>query len=233
MTARTLIRSVLRILQVIDSGETIDDEAQETEAFEALNSLIASVSGSRWMIHEIVSGSHTLVSGTGQYTIGSGGNIDVARPIKINKAWVRDSNNFDHPVKVITQDKYGSIRDKTTQGRPFQLYYDPEYALGKINLYYVPSSAEVLHFDSWKPLSQIAAVGDTLALPLEYERFLKYQLATDLVPEYAKRMPEEVVFALRESRQAIKQVNIQPVPLLRVDNALSQRNNYYDINSDQ
>lgn len=231
MTARNLIKSVLRILQVIDFGDDVDGEDRETEAFLALNSLIASVSGSRWMVYEIVSGSHTLVSGTGQYTIGSSGDINILRPIKITKAWIRDSSDFDHPVNIITQDKYGSISDKTTQGRPFQLYYDPEYTLGKINLYYVPDDTETLHFDSWKPLPQITAVTDDLALPLEYERFLKYQLALDIAPEYEQKVSEEVVFALKEAKTSIKQMNVQPVPLMKVDNALTGRGGRYDINS--
>ncbi|MCK5601085.1 hypothetical protein KAR91_04395 [Candidatus Pacearchaeota archaeon] len=231
MTARELIKASLRICQVIGHGESVDGESEETDSFTALNSLIASLSTKRLMIHEIVSETHTLVASTTTYTIGSGGDIDTLRPARIVDAFIRDSLNVDHSIEIIGQERYNDISVKSSEGRPHLLFYDTEYPLGKINLYFTPDAAETLHFDSWKPLSQIAAVTDSFVLPLEYERFLKTQVAIDIAPEFGMKLDQRIYEIRDEARDGIKSLNTEPVPLVKLDNALINKGRGYNINN--
>ncbi|MCK5608073.1 hypothetical protein KAR91_39700, partial [Candidatus Pacearchaeota archaeon] len=130
-------------------------------------------------------------------------------------------------------EEYARISAKTTQGRPDRLYYNPAYSLGKIYLYLTPDTAEDLHMDLIVPLSEISAVGDTVDLPSEYKRMLIYNLALDIAPEADIEDWPELVRIANESKRFVKRLNIQPVPLMRMDNALNGRGRRYNIDSDE
>jgi hypothetical protein len=233
MTAADIIKRSLRIAQVISQGDDPSGTDQETDAFTVLNSMIASWSAERLMIPHLVTDTLTLTIGDGEYTFGTGGDINSARPNRIEEAFVRDSQGNDFEVDIIHVSKYNDIGLKTTQGRPYYLYYIAEYPLAKIKLIYVPDAAETLHLDSWKPLSQIAAVGDTISLPGEYQRALEYNLAVNIAPEYAQELPQSVYTLANQTTRTIKNLNAIPVAEVKVDNVLLVgRRNGYNINSD-
>ena len=234
MTAADIIKRSLRIAQVISQGDDPSGTDQETDAFAVLNSMIASWSAERLMVPYLVTDSVTLTIGDGEYTYGTGGDINSARPNRIEQAYVRDSNNNDFPVEIVHVSKYNDVGIKTTQGRPYYLYYIAEYPLAKIKLIYVPDAAETLFLDSWKPLTQIATVATTINLPGEYQRALEYSLAVNIAPEYAQELPQSVYTLANQTMRTIKSLNAIPVAESKVDDALlsTGRRNSYNIFSD-
>ena len=234
MTAADIIKRALRIAQVISQGDEPSGTDKETDAFSVLNSMIASWSAERLMVPYLVTDTLTLTPGDGEYTFGTGGDINSARPMRIEQAFVRDAQNNDFPVDVVHVSKYNDVSLKTTQGRPYYLYYIAEYPLAKIKLIYVPDAAETLVLDSWKPLSQISAVADTISLPGEYQRALEYNLAVNIAPEYAQELPQSVYTLANQTMRTIKSLNAIPVAESKVDNALlfTGRGSSYNINSD-
>lgn len=234
MTAADIIKRALRIAQVIGQGDDPSGTDQETDAFTVLNSMIASWSAERLMIPYLVTDSLTLSIGDGEYTYGTGGDINSARPNRIEEAYVRDSEGNDFPVDIIHVSKYNDVGLKSTQGRPYYLYYIAEYPLAKIKLIYVPDAAETLYLDSWKPLTQIATVATTINLPGEYQRALEYNLAVNIAPEYAQELPQSVYTLANQTMRTIKSLNAIPVAESKVDGALlfTSRRNAYNIYSD-
>ena len=79
MTAADIIKRALRIAQVISQGDDPSGTDQETDAFTVLNSMIASWSAERLMIPYLVTDTLTLTIGDGEYTYGTGGDINSAR----------------------------------------------------------------------------------------------------------------------------------------------------------
>ena len=234
MTAADIIKRALRIAQVISQGDDPSGTDKETDALPVLNSMIASWSAERLTVPYLVTDTLTLTPSDGEYTFGTGGDINSARPNRIEEAFIRDANNIDYPVKIVHVSKYNDVEDKTTEGRPYYLYYIAEYPLAKIKLIYVPDAAETLVLDSWKPLTQIATVATTINLPGEYRRALEYNLAVDLAPEYAQELSQSVYTEANQSKKIIKKLNAVPVAERKVDNALlfNGRRNSYNINSD-
>ena len=233
MIARDIIKRALRIAQVISQGDDPTGTNQETDALAVLNSLIASWSAERLIVPYLTTDTLTLTAGDGEYTFGTGGDIDSARPNRIEEAFVRDSNNNDFPVEVIHVSEYNDVGLKTTQGRPYYLYYIAEYPLAKIKLIYVPNAAETLSLDSWKPLSSISAASATISLPGEYQRALEYNLAVDLGVEYAQKLSDAVYMRAEQTKKIIKNLNAIPAAKSKVDNALLIGNrNGYNIFSD-
>lgn len=233
-TAKELIRQSLLTVEAIGYGDTLSDTDQRlVDGLESLNNLISSLNAEGLMIPSITKVSHTLVAGTNNYTIGTGADIDTTRPMSIRSAFIRDSNNYDHYVEIKAIERYAKIASKTTQGRPAHLYYNPAYSLGKIYLYMTPDTAEDLHMDLIVPLAEISAVGDTVDLPREYKRMLIYNLSIDIAPQFDIEDMSIIVRSANESKRVVKRLNIQPVPIMRVDNALTGRGRRYNIDSDE
>ena len=233
-TAKALIRKALLKVEAVGYSDVLaDDDQRIVDGLEDLNNLISSLNAEGLMIPSVTKISHTLVAGTNNYTIGTGADINTTRPMSIGSAFIRDSNNYDHHVDIRAIEEYARISVKTTQGRPYRLYYNPAYSLGKIYLYLTPDTAEDLHMDLIVPLSEISAVGDTVDLPREYKRMLIYNLALDIAPEADIEDWPELVRIANESKRFVKRLNIQPVTLMRMDNALSGRGRRYNIDSDE
>ena len=65
-----------------------------------LNAMLESWSLERLMINAITQGSLALTSGLGTYTIGSGGQFNMARPTKIVKAFIRAAIKAGYEVAI-------------------------------------------------------------------------------------------------------------------------------------
>ena len=117
--------------------------ADATDALAAFNGMLDSWSGEGLASYANQTISHTLVVNDSDYTIGSGGNISATRPDNIIQAWIRDSDNQDFPVEIVNQDQWNQIVTKgSTSQLPNVLFYDPQYPLGIINIFPVPSAAQ-------------------------------------------------------------------------------------------
>ncbi len=157
---------------------------------------------------------------TGNIEVGSDSVVNTRRPLMIVSAFVRDSSGNDYPCYPSTRERYNIQTDKdttTTLGSEItQLYYDRTYPAGEIYIYKVPSvSTFTMYVDMWQPFQQItsATIDTEINLSGEYIRALKWNLATELAPDYGKNVPE-VVFAKGESTLVtIKRINTrQPKP---------------------
>lgn len=209
MLVSAVLNASARKLAVIASGETLST-AEYADALIALQGMLRSWAAEKINVFSSVRETHTLVAGTASYTWGSGGNINTARPNQVLSAYVTDSSGTSHGVEIIGSSKYNAISIKTTQDRPYMLYPVYNYPLATIYLYPVPSSAETLNLESIKPFtetSSFSAISDTLALPLNYEEAVIYNLAVRLAPEFGVIAPAEVVAIARSSYDRLMILN--------------------------
>ena len=200
-----VIASSLRIIGSASLGETIG-AAKLANGLSAMNQMLGGWSAQPNSLYFVTEDTHTLVASTGSYTIGSGGDIDTTRPIKILNAFVRDSTS-DYSLELIDRAKYDSIVAKGSTGFPQYLYYEPSMPTGTIYLYPEPSSAYELHIKSLKPFSSSYAATDTFALPPGYEEAIKFNLAIRLAPEYGRAVTQEVVALAVSTLNFIKTQN--------------------------
>lgn len=230
-TALQIIKGAYRKLTAIDSEDESASftDAMRDDGLEALKMFIGSL-GEGQTVFYTVSQSHTLTSGDGEYTIGSGGDIDTVWPSLIASAQI-SVDSIDYPLRIAGEDEYNRIPVKTTQGIPYLLYYKAAYPLGIIYLYYVPSSAYTLKLNSYKQLTEPTALSATLDFPRPYDRMLVYNLAIELSPELGLSVPPAVAVKAEQSLEQIERENaarmVSPV-VLDCPGILPQR---YNINS--
>jgi len=209
-TPSTMIVRSLQLIGEKGIGETLT-AAEETAYLAVLNSMMESWSLERLMVYHILDEVFTLTAGDGSYTIGTGGDFNTTRPLKIEGAVIRDTDDADSGVEILGADAWRRIVLKTSTGNsyPSYLYYDAQYtsARGVINLWPEPQAGLRLVISSWKQLQTFALISTTLALPPGYERAIIYNLAIELAGGMIEPAPSVVKIA-RESKGAIKRVNV-------------------------
>jgi hypothetical protein len=153
-TVSDLIKGSMRLIGVIAAGET-PSSSESADALSSLNDMLESWSNDGFLIYHRVIENLTLVASTASYTIGSSGAFNTTRPIRIIDALVKESGSDDEvPIRIYNQDEWVQISDKTlTSILPQGIYYDPNFALGLIYVWPVPSANGTLILYSDKPLT--------------------------------------------------------------------------------
>jgi len=213
VTAQTIIDGAFLLIQ-ISAPQTAD----RTAGLIVLNDMLGTWGADGLLVPYMTVENFALIASQQTYTIGSGGDFDTVRPIKIENAYIRDSSNNDYPVEVLMSKKeWNEISLKSTEARPERLYYDPQYPLGKIYFDFTPDAAETLYVDTWKSLTELAATSTSVDLPDMYKRALKYNLAVDLAPIYGRELMPAVISGATESRSVIANINVTQTSEMKID----------------
>ena len=222
-TAREHIRRTLQLIGVVGQGEDVS-AAEANDALAALNDMLGT-----WSIMGAVFAEtreeFALTPGTASYTIGTGGDFDTERPIRIVKAFI-DRGNISYPLQVLDQVAYADLSFKDQTGLPCDLYYDAGFPLGNIVLNPVPNSSDTLNIYSEKPLTGPATLDTVLSFPPGYSRGFRFNLAVDVAPEYGIPVSAEVQRGAASSLRAIKKsVRMNDDNRLRASNTLIRMGN--------
>jgi hypothetical protein len=214
-------------------GIATPTSAQNTSALTSLNNMI-SLMGADFMPPYITRYSHALTIADAEYTIGSGGNFDTTRPLKIETAFLRDSSSYDHYLKIISSKDYNRLYNKSLTAAPEYLYYQPEYSLGKIILDSAPEQAYDLHLDMWVNFTEFAALDTAFSLPNEYKAFLVYNLAISLAEDWDRNVSKTLYAMAQESKNIVERLNasVRQTPIARFDIPVPIAVGGYNIETD-
>ncbi len=212
MTAQDIINSALRLIGAIAQGETPSSD-DALNGLVALNIMLDNWSAKRLLTPALTKESWSVAPPAPSfYAIGPGAaNFNTTKPEMVLDAYIRDANNSDVPLEIITLEEYDRISDKATAtGAPMKLFYDPQTAqntLGAISLYPWPGSAYTLILETLKNFTEFAALTDAFSFPAAYARAMKYNLAIELAPEYGASVAPEVLAIAKDSYQTIRNLN--------------------------
>lgn len=227
----------MRLATVARKGEALDND-EAADGLVSLNAMLDSWQIERLFVYQIAQGSYTWPASTTSRTIGSSGNFTDQRPVRIDSAFVMDSNSQWYPLNVLqARTEYDAIISKTTSGTlPRYLFMDPAYPLGVIYLYPVPSVQVTLKLNTWQTLQSFAALTTNLALPPGYQRAIEYSLAEEFGPEFGVAIPSKVEQIARQARAAIQNLNM-PSMVAQLDYGVSSlgqldRRGRYNVYSD-
>jgi hypothetical protein len=209
VTVSDIIRRSLRSIGAIAGGET-PSATEEADALQVLNAMLDSWNTESLAVYALRDETLTL-TGAASYTIGMGGALNTARPVKIESAYVRLSDN-DYHAKLASAEAWYRLAAKTTTGSVAEwLYYEPSYPLGTLYLYPQPT-AGVLHLVTRVPLAAYAA-SDSLALPPGYQDAITYHLALRLAIEFSRPVTPELAALARAAKDNIQRGNFR-VPVM-------------------
>lgn len=200
-TARGIITKAMQKIGALVKNEPPSSD-ESSDALSSLNMLMSSYSNNSMLVYARAWETFSIISGDGEYTIGTGGDLSTTRPTFIVEAYVRDGST-DYPLSFITDEVYNEkITQKNTQGIPVYYNYDNNNPLAKIRLYPVPSKPYNLFLLSEKPLTQFS-LDDEIILPSGWERFLVYALALELSSEYGQQVDTANYEIYKEAKKMI------------------------------
>lgn len=204
-TVRQLIEGSLRLIEEVGEGQSMTAQ-QGADGLFALIAMLDSWSIQPGMIFTETQEDLTLTANDGEYTIGTGGDLNTTRPSKIMNASIV-SGNLIYPLELFSREQWASLGDLSISRIPEALYFDGNYPLATVRLYPKPSAAYTLRLFSQKPLTNFSALADSIAMPAGYERAMRYNLAVEFAPEFGKTASSTVKDIAFESKNAIESQN--------------------------
>lgn len=211
-TVNNLIKRTLRKLGVYQTGEDIPPE-DFTDCLEELNAMLDTWSNNSLIAPTKTRISKALTIGQASYTIGTGGDLTVARPSRIEHAFVRDSAGNDFSLNEIGLGQYNDIQLKTLTGMPFDYYFENTTPLAKVYLSPVPDLSYTLYMDAWYQFTRYVA-NDSVTLPLGYEDAIVYNLAVRVAPDFGKIVAPHVERLAETTLNRLKDVNALDIPVI-------------------
>ena len=109
------------------------------------------------------------------------------RILKINNAWLRDTNDIDIPIGVISREEYSTLSNKYESGRVNQVYFDPKVSTTKMNVWPVPNDSntdERLYLYATRLYEDFDAASDNPDFPQEWYMPLAWNLGVSIAPKY-------------------------------------------------
>lgn len=208
ITARDMIKDALLEIRVLGVGQSVNVEVEQ-RAFRKLNRMLELMSLDANKIYVDTEESETLTSGTSRYTVGSGGDFNTNRPLEIrDDAFIRDTGGIDHPIRVLSQDKYRKVPSKTDSARPRFMTYTPEFPLGKISLKPEPNdSTDVLHYRASVLLDSFATLTTSVNFAPGYEEAIILALAIAISSQNGKSVTQELAATAATAWETIERPN--------------------------
>lgn len=234
-TVRDLINLSLKEAGVLGIGQTAHAE-DVNDAFVLLNNMIGQWQARRWLVYSLKDSSITA-NGSISYTIGPGGDFNMARPDKIQSAFIRQplipSNNpVDFPLtQIFSREGYSQIATKQLKSFPKYFFYDNSWPRGNLFVWPVPTSIYDIHITTKADLQVFTNLSDTINLPPEYFEALHYNLAVRLRPMYQLPPEPSITQLAKVSLNTVRNANAQ-VQSLDIPQALTS-GGHYNVYSDQ
>ena len=237
-TVRDIVTDALREIGVLAAGETPTAE-DASGGLSTLNDLIDQWAAERLAIYTLTRTTWTIVSGTQNYTVGTGGTVNIVRPVYIDHVHFVDTSpdpDIEYQLTPLTDDAWSRVPIKTlTSPYPTCWYYNPTFPLGTLSLWPVPTSATLLGA-AYAPqaVAEFTSLDTAVALPPGYRRMLVKNVAVCLCSGYERDPRPDLKEDAVESMAVVKRSNKRLMDMQIEGGALGQgqgRKYTYNINT--
>jgi len=212
-SALEIITRAMKTAGVLGNNET-PSSSEASDGLIALNDLMDSWNTDRTYVYSVQQNNFPVVNGQAAYTIGTGGDFSMIRPVKLDNVFIR-INSVDYPLKEINNQDYDSIAVKANGSFPEYFYYDAAFPLGTIYIYGVPTQGDI-YIDTWTQIQQFSDLATNYTFPPGYYRAIRYNLAKEIAPEHGTSLTQEAVQIAIESQANIKDRNL-PWPVMKTE----------------
>jgi hypothetical protein len=223
-----LLTAVLKRINVVQGGQVATGDDLR-DGFDFANLWLDSMANERLMIPFITRTAFTLTTSKGTptnpYTVGLGGDINIAKPVFFEKLNYIDNSVTpanEIPIFMLTDQAYQGLVQKTlTSTYPIYGYYSPTYASGLGSLYVNPiPTSSTLTGVLYSPFAvqQFTSLTQTIVVPPGYKFFLQENLALFFSSTFRENLPADpgLVESARATKRNIKAMNL-PMSDLAID----------------
>lgn len=217
-TALDLISSALRLINVMAAGEQTPID-MANDSLLVLNDMIDSWNADRLAIYTVQSTDFPFVLGQQTYTLGTGGNFNLARPPKIEGMSTIQLTNPSTPVEIpialyTWEEWQNQVPVKNVSGSiPLICYDDQAFPNRNLNFWPIPfdqPNSVRIYYWAALPAQMLAAA---VSFPPGYRQAFRYNLAALLAAEFAQPVPAVVAEIAVDSLARVKAMNMPELVL--------------------
>ena len=219
-TLADVLTSAGKALKYIGRTQTMSAQ-DANDASAAFNSMLDSWTTEQLLSFVVLERSFTLIVGQASYTIGTSGTPDInaTRPTDIVQAYVQDTTFNNFLMNIKTRDWWNQIGNRgstITSQIPTDLFYDPQYPNGVINIFPTPLLAYTVFYDSTQNQVDPSALTQTITMPPGYIRAYVLNTALEMMAYgFPCLLDDKELANLRataaEAKGNIKRMNIKDV----------------------
>lgn len=220
-TALTIIEDALGLTNAVSVDQQLTTD-EVSDSLRALNDLLEIFSTRNLAVYGSANQTFNTVANQSVYTIGTGGNWNTTRPVRIVEPGYSVVSGSTFALTSMTQEEYNLIAVKTqTQAYPDRYLYVNDFPLGLITLWPVPSAITPVTLSIDRVLTAISSAGAALSFPPGYAMVFKYKLAIMLAPMFGKKVANypDIVATANQSFADICRAN-QTLKIMSYDPAL-------------
>lgn len=224
-TFRDLATRSLRLLGLLGPGE-VPDAGQAAIALETLNDWIDQGKADRPRIYTVARTTATLTPSAASFTVGDGGDVDIERPVFIDRiAYVDNSVSpaLEIPIgRPLTDAEYALIPNKAlTSTRPQAAYYRPDFPLGVLIPWPISTGASLL-WAIYHPVAvdEFASISVDVTLPPGYRLMFITKLAIMMAPIFSRVVGRELSKMAAEAEAIVARANERQQPMMFPPEAL-------------
>lgn len=200
MTFPALFPTALRIVilayedaKLTAEGETPNSE-QISRGMSRLNDIVNFWNTKGLKLWTLIDQSINLVADQQSYTIYSGGDVNLAKPMRILQGYIEiaDTDETKRPITAMSWDEWMRISQTGQSGTISQFFVDKLYDRLTVYFWLIPDSTEAAntaHLLIQQRVTNPQALTETLMFPQEWFIALRWALAYDL----SNGQPEETV----------------------------------------
>ena len=214
-----LLTLCLKDIGIVGEGQTASPDSMQ-DAFDTLKQMLGMWQADKLYIYASKEISVTL-TGAASYTVGTGGVVNIPRPVKIAAAFWR-SGNIDYAMQVLNSfEDYERIALKDSGALPSAVCYVASYPLATLYVYPSTSTGD-LRLVTRIDLPSYVDSYDDLALPPEYAMAIRYSLDELLSVSFQTPLRPDIPPMAMKARKIMKRNNVS-IPLAQMPAALSGR----------
>ena len=214
-TAFTIITDALLDIGVL-ADEEVPTASQAAGALRKLNNMIDSWNIDGLLVYGATQYVVPLVANQQVYTIGVGGNLNVARPANITAAYIRDTyltpaNRVDTPLYMFNDTEWANLPMKGMTGTypNYGVWFDEGFPLIKAYVSPIPTGSQYsLVFWASTNLNNLL-LNDVISLAPGYKRAITSNLCLELEGSYGVQTPPSIQRIAQSSKASLKRKNLQ------------------------
>lgn len=203
-TAGRLIRFAMKDAGWLQEGDDPNSE-QLAENLQRLNDMINMWQTQGLKLFLLKDQSITLVAGQATYTLGTGGDVSMNKPLRVLQAYWLSSANIRTPLNPLSWEEYLRLSQTTSTGAINSYFVNKQTTLLNVSFWNTPDAVAATgtcHLLITQQASNMISLDESVAFPPEWFMALRWGLADEISsgqPESVQQRCQMRAAAFREA----------------------------------
>lgn len=195
-----------------DPTEALDN-SKASYALRVLNRMIQKWNIDDLMVYSLDRNVFNLTAGKQTYTLGTGGDFNMARPVRVSMVSVLLATGVEIPIHSFSDEEWRGIAVKSTSSIfPTGVWIKGDMPLNNLSFWPVPqdSTVQVVIYN-WHQISDFTDFTTVIQFPNGYEEAIVTNLAIALSNSYGIQPAPSLQARAADAKSKIESLNVDPI----------------------